>query len=171
MESIEQILSYNVVKERYLLNKMKPRHLYYWGRCCWVDLSSRVDSARKYFNKGWVWLIRVWLVATDKKRVELSLRLSTWITAENSAGKELRSKSGGDIKRNHLKNKISQKKFGISSLLSVTLKTTSFSSISFPDENNSNAHTIDLEENMCSLRIIKIFNSVSTEPYNLSGFK
>ena len=29
MESIEQILSYNVVKERYLLDKMKPRHLYY----------------------------------------------------------------------------------------------------------------------------------------------
>ena len=52
MESIEQKLSSNVGKERRLVDKMKPKHLYNRGRCCWVDFSYGEDSARKYFNKG-----------------------------------------------------------------------------------------------------------------------
>lgn len=45
---------------------------------------------------------------------------------------------------------MSLKKFGV---LSVTIKTVSFSFIPFPDESNTNTHTRDLtEENMCSLR-------------------
>lgn len=45
---------------------------------------------------------------------------------------------------------MSLKKFGV---LSVTIKTVSFSFIPFPDGSNTNTRTRDLtEENMCSLR-------------------
>lgn len=52
MESIGAKLSYNVGKERHLVDKMKPKHLYNRGRCCWVDLAMEKTQLENILTKA-----------------------------------------------------------------------------------------------------------------------